>query len=128
MALNSPGHHQFHDFEDYFLDTKTEDGVAEMSTAYRRTNPPPPDEATIKNLLVGEAVHRLIQELLVTDEFEHEREITWHIEVKAYPDIIHNWSNNRTEIDELDRSDIIPLPITLKTTTNVYGYNQCTVW
>jgi hypothetical protein len=65
-------------------------------------NPPPQDEATIKSLLVGEAVHRRIQELLGTDEYDHEQEIVWTshtgIQVKAHPDIIHRQTKTVIEL------------------------------
>jgi CRISPR/Cas system-associated exonuclease Cas4 (RecB family) len=55
-----------------------------------------PNLAGIKNMLVGEAVHRQIQKMLGTDEYDHECSIAWTsktgIIVKATPDIVHKKS------------------------------------
>jgi hypothetical protein len=55
-------------------------------------NPPPPDERSIKSLLVGAAVHQHIENLL-GDEFEAEKEIIWTspssgTRLIAHPDLI----------------------------------------
>ena len=57
--------------------------VSDLSYCFRKSvfsrtdlNHTPSSQLTIRNLLVGEAVHRHIQNLL-GDEFEREKEIIW---------------------------------------------------
>jgi len=56
-------------------------------------NPSPPDIASIKNMLVGLAVHRQVQALLSTTEYDHEKSIVWTskagVRIHATPDIRH---------------------------------------
>jgi hypothetical protein len=64
-------------------------------SCFKALDPEPstPNLAGIKNMLVGAAIHREIQALLGTDEYYHERPITFTtktgVTVKATPDIIH---------------------------------------
>jgi hypothetical protein len=74
--------------------------VSDLSHCLRKSvfsrldqNPEPPNEQSIKSLLVGAAVHQYIENLLGNEEFESEKEIIWTspsgVKLVAHPDMIH---------------------------------------
>jgi len=75
------------------------------------------DEKTLRNFLVGEAIHRLIQQLLIEtgDSFTAEKEIVWfglgpktNIKVVGHVDIV--WT----------RDDGVKIPVEIKTTNSKF--------
>ena len=94
--------------------------VSDLSYCFRKSvfsrpdlNPPPPNELTIRNLLVGEAVHRHIQNLL-GDEFEHEKEIIWTgpsgTKVIAHVDLYHKETDTVIELKTTGTPAIMESP------------------
>jgi hypothetical protein len=64
-------------------------------------NPEPPNEQSIKSLLVGAAAHQYIENLLGNEEFESEKEIIRTspsgVKLIAHPDMIHRPTNTIVE-------------------------------
>jgi hypothetical protein len=82
--------------------------VSDLSHCLRKSvfsrldqNPEPPNEQSIKSLLVGAAVHQYIENLLGNEEFESEKEIIWTspsgVKLVAHPDMIHKLTNTIIE-------------------------------
>jgi hypothetical protein len=67
-------------------------------SAFRTLDSEPtiPNEATVRNLLVCESCHRAIQAILGTEEYDHEKPITWTskkgVRIHATPDVVHKAS------------------------------------
>jgi hypothetical protein len=94
--------------------------VSDLSYCFRKSvfsrtdlNHSPPSQLTIRNLLVGEAVHRHIQNLL-GDEFEREKEIIWTgpsgTQVVAHVDLYHKETGTVIELKTTGSPAIMKSP------------------